>query len=77
MLSPIYVGMIERGEKTPKLETFIKIANVLDVSADELLMDVVHKGYQIKLSKYTEKIGTLDEKEQDRLFRVIDAFLQD
>ena len=24
-LSPVYIGMIERGEKQPKLETFIRI----------------------------------------------------
>ena len=31
-----YVGMIERGLRIPKLETFIKIANVLGVTPDYL-----------------------------------------
>lgn len=35
-LSIAYTGMIERGEKVPRLETFIRIANVLEVSADFL-----------------------------------------
>ena len=26
-ISPAYVGMIERGEKIPRLETFLRIAN--------------------------------------------------
>ena len=39
-LSAVYIGMIERGEKTPKLETFIRIVNTLNVTADELLVDV-------------------------------------
>ena len=40
-LSPMHVSVIERGVKLPKLETLINIANVLDVSADVLLQDVV------------------------------------
>ena len=36
-LSIAYTGMIERGEKVPKLETFVRIANALEVSADLLL----------------------------------------
>ena len=46
-LSPMHVSVIERGVKLPKLETLINIANVLDVSADVLLQDVVNN--QIKL----------------------------
>ncbi|MCM1494489.1 MAG: helix-turn-helix transcriptional regulator [Bacteroides sp.] len=74
-LSPVYIGMIERGEKQPKLETFIRIANALNVSADEILADVLIQGYKIKVSKYTEQIASLSEAEQKRLFNVIEAFL--
>ena len=43
-LSASYIGMIERGKKVPRLETFVEIANVLEVSADELLCGVVDHG---------------------------------
>lgn len=46
-LSPMHISVIERGNKLPRLETLINIANVLDVSADILLQDVVNN--QIKL----------------------------
>lgn len=36
-LTTAYISLIERGEKIPKLETFVKIANVLDTTADELM----------------------------------------
>ena len=52
-LSVTYTGMIERGEKVPKLETFITIANALEVSADLLLADVLSTGYNIKSSEMT------------------------
>lgn len=41
-LSPSHVGVIERGVKSPNLDTFVAIVNALDVSADELLRDVVN-----------------------------------
>ena len=47
-LSVTYTGMIERGEKIPKLETFITIANVLEVSADQILADVITVGIRRK-----------------------------
>ena len=40
-LSPSHISVIERGVKTTKLDTFVAIANALEVSADALLVDVV------------------------------------
>ena len=74
-LSLTYVGMIERDEKIPKLETFIKIANVLEVSADVLLADVLVTGYQIKTSMLSEKIDKLSISERDKIYAVIEAML--
>ena len=66
-LTADYIGMIERGEKTPRFETLIKIINCLNVSSDEILMDVVDKGYLTRTSKYAELIGELDSKERERV----------
>lgn len=74
-LSVTYVGMIERGEKFPRLETFIKIVNVLEASSDELLVDVIDQGYKLRLSRYAEQISKLDEKERRRIYGIVDAFL--
>ena len=40
-ISPTHVSVIERGAKTVRMDTFVAIANVLEVSADSLLIDVV------------------------------------
>lgn len=74
-LSPAYIGMIERGEKIPKLETFVRIANVLCVSADLLLADVLDSGYKIKASVLSEKLDRLSPNDRDRVYAVIDAML--
>ena len=75
-LSVTYTGMIERGEKVPKLETFITIANVLEVSADMLLADVLLTGYNIKSSEMTEEISSLIPSERDRIYSVVNEMIR-
>ncbi len=75
-LSSSYVGMIERGEKMPRLETFIIIANVLEVSADELLSGVITNGYKVRMSEYAERIGRMSKEKQKLAYGIIDVILQ-
>lgn len=73
-LSVVYIGMIERGEKTPALETFIKIMNALETSADEVLEDVLKEGYRIRLSRYSEKLDAMSQNQREQFFRFIETF---
>ena len=74
-LSVTYTGMIERGEKVPKLETFITIANVLGVSADQLLADVLETGYHVKSSSLTETLEGMTPTERERIYCVVNAMI--
>ena len=47
-LSKNYLALVERGEKIPSLETFLNILNALNVSADEVLCDVVNAGFKVR-----------------------------
>ena len=38
-ISPTHLGRIERGEKKPSLSLLIRIANALQLSVDDLLVD--------------------------------------
>ena len=69
-LSPTHVSVIERGLKVTKLDTFVAIANALDVSADTLLIDVV-------AHSVTEKIEKLPIKEQKKIIKVIHTLLEE
>lgn len=75
-LSVTYTGMIERGEKVPKLETFIRIANSLEVSADLLLADVLGTRLCIDISARAELINRLDKEGRNRIYDVIDTLLR-
>ena len=75
-LTITYISLIERGLKCPALETFITIANALDVSADELLAGSLKSGFAARASDYMEKLETLDTQKQKAFFEIMDIFLQ-
>lgn len=71
-----YIGMIERGEKIPSLETFINILNSLGVSADMVLSDVLDNGYTVKDSLLNEKLEKLVPEDRNRIYEVIDTMMK-
>lgn len=75
-LSPNYIGMVERGEKIPSLETFINILNALEISADMVLTDVVNTGYTVKNSMLDEEMSKLSVEDKQRIYDVIDVMLK-
>ncbi len=75
-LSPMHVSVIERGVKLPKLETLINIANVLDVSADVLLQDVVKNQTKLYSSEASELIRKLPRDDQRRVLEALRSFVE-
>ena len=71
-----YIGMVERGEKIPSLETFIKILNALGVSSDMVLTDVLETGYTVKNSMLNEKLEKLVPEDRNRIYEVIDTLVK-
>lgn len=63
-ISPRYLADIERGDKVPKLETFISILNALTASADDVLQDSLAVGYQTKSNDIIKALGSLDPKQR-------------
>lgn len=75
-LSSNYIGMLERGEKMPSIEAFIRILNALEVSADLVLVDVLDVGYTVKQSVLEEKLEQLPPNEKEKIFDVIDVMIK-
>lgn len=76
-LSTNYIGGVERGEKTPSLESFISIVNVLGVGADLILCDVIDCGYQVKASVLSDKIAKASPAKRESIFEVVEIMLRD
>ena len=74
-VSPNFIGMIERGDKKPSLETFIKIINALGASADVILCDVIKDDYKVKDSLLHEKLSKLSEEDRRKIYDVVDTMI--
>ena len=75
-LTDNYIGMLERGERMPKLATFMDIIEVLEVTADDILCDVVDYVSKSRLAEYDRKIEAMSKKEREKLFKVLDVLLE-
>lgn len=76
-LSSTHISVIERGVKAPKLETFIEIANALDVTSDSLLLDVLDNSLQITATELSEQIKKLPPKEQRKILKAVRALVEE
>lgn len=71
-ISAVYLRQIELGFKTPKLETFIKIAEALQTPTDKLLSGSVTWTDSINTYGVVEKLDTLNQKERDLALKILD-----
>lgn len=76
-LSPSHISVIERGVKTTKLDTFVAIANALEVSADTLLVDVVEHSVLGVTNELYDMISKVPKKDQKRILNAVRAFIED
>ena len=76
-ISTKYLSNIECGDKVPKFETFVAIANALEVDANSLLVDVLTVSSVIISSEITEKLAKLSPYEQRRVNRLFDVIVED
>ncbi len=72
----IYLGEIERGTKMPSLNTFIKLVNALDVSADYILRDALSSGRVFVCDELTKKLAGLTPKQRKTAGDILDAYLK-
>lgn len=67
-ISPSHISVIERGVKTARIDTVVRIANELDVSADYLLQDLVKRSRE---SQLLSNIMDLPETDRSRLLNAV------
>ena len=72
-----YLSNIECGSKIPKFETFISIANALEVDANTLLVDVLTVSSAIISTEISEKLTALSPSEQRRVKRLFDVLVDE
>lgn len=75
-ISSKHIGVLERGERYPSLESLINIANALDISADMLLCDILSAEVGIKQNMIGKKLESLSKKDQLKILAVIDFLIE-
>ena len=68
------VGDLERGVKIPKLETFIRIVEVLDVSADVLIRDSVPSASHVADDELSRKLSQLTPGQKKAAIDILNAY---
>ena len=74
-LGNVYLGEIERGIKMPSLNSFIKIIDALDVSADYILRDELVSGKGYIYDEMTQKLNSLTPKQRKTATDILDGYL--
>ena len=72
-----HIGAIERGIKTPRLDTFLIIANTTGVSADYLLQDLLDRPIDSLAGEFSAAAASFEPETQRRIIRAIRAFAED
>ena len=75
-LSASHISVIERGIKTPKLETFVEILNILKVDANFILTDVLMVSNEVISSMLANKLSALPETQQKKILRLLETLIQ-
>ena len=76
-LSTKYISNVECGFKTPKLNTFVAIANALQCDANQLLSDVLDVTTSQESGLVSRKLQALPVDEQRRLLRVLEVMIDE
>lgn len=74
-ISTTHMSVIERGVKFPRLDTFIRIANALEVSADTLLIGQVENTSEASASELSELLSKTSPEERARILNALRALI--
>ena len=72
----VYLGEIERGLKMPSLNSFVKLVEALDISADYILRDELSSGQVYTYDEITQKLKALSPRQRKIAAGIIDAYIQ-
>ena len=75
-LSVNYFRQIELGNKTPRLETFIKIAETLHVSTDKLLSGILSWTPEVVTGELQERLNLLPDDKKKYILTVLASMIQ-
>lgn len=76
-LSTKYISNVECGFKTPKLNTFVSIANALQCDANLLLSDVLDVTTGQESGHISKALLSLPGEEQRRILHILEVLIEE
>ena len=76
-ISTNHLGAIEREVKTPTMETFVKLLNVLGAEPNEVLKEVIPLTRMEHTSVVEGKLERLKPKKQESVLRMLDVIIEE
>ena len=67
-----HMSALETGNRSPKLETFVDIANAVHCDPNMLLVDVINYDARAEYEELRDKLSKLPAAEQRRILKIID-----
>jgi len=77
-VSPNFIGLIERGQKSPSLETLIKIGEVLEVPVSTFFENLKYpiKEEDILTKKVSSIVKEGSEKEKKIIYQIVKSIIK-
>ena len=77
-MSPNFIGLIERGEKKPSLETLIKISKTLEVSPSVFFEDFKYQipEEDILVKKISSLLKETSENEKRMIYQIVKSLVK-
>lgn len=75
-IGEMYLSEIERGIKMPSMNSFIKLVEALEVSADFILRDELPSGEKYLHEELTEKLRSLTPNQKRTAMEILDAYIR-
>lgn len=69
-LSTAHIGHVERGSRALSIETLVKIAIVLEISTDYILLDIIADN-DTNFEKVTISVGEYPQERVERFYNII------
>lgn len=71
-----YISAIERGINFPAYNRLVHILNILGVSADAVLRDVLNHAAEQRASELSEMVATLSARDKREIFEVVELLVR-
>ena len=75
-LDAVSVTMLEKGELSPEISTLIKIANTLEISADDLLCEHLTHPHKDPYPEFSDLLSKLTPEDRWRIYNTLRTYVE-